>query len=194
MENIQEITEIINPKKSALVIWDVQKMLVNNIFNREEFLTNTKFLIAAAREKGVPIFFTKITPLPEQFESPAKKFFMKNRPRGFAFTPDGLDLAITPKEEDVVLNKNTASIFVGTNFELVMRNAGLSTVIFSGISTEIGVESSARDALNRGFFPVIVTDAVSSSNQDAHTRSLQNLKNMMVLLSANDLISLWKNG
>ncbi len=194
MENIQEIIEIVNPKRSALVIWDVQKMLVNNIFNREEFLTNTKFLIAAAREKGVPIFFTKITPLPEQFESPAKKFFMKNRPRGFAFTPDGLDLAITPKEEDVVLNKNTASIFVGTNFELVMRNAGLSTVIFSGISTEIGVESSARDALNRGFFPVIVTDAVSSSNQDAHTRSLQNLKNMMVLLSANDLISLWKNG
>ncbi len=194
MENIQEIIEIVNPKRSALVIWDVQKMLVNNIFNREEFLTNTKFLIAAAREKGVPIFFTKITPLPEQFESPAKKFFMKNRPRGFAFTPDGLDLAITPKEEDVVLNKNTASIFVGTNFELVMRNAGLSTVIFSGISTEIGVESSARDALNRGFFPVIVTDAVSSSNQDAHTRSLQNLKNMMVLLSANDLITLWKNG
>ena len=194
MENIQEITEIVNPKRSALVIWDVQKMLVNNIFNREEFLTNTKFLIAGAREKGVPIFFTKITPLPEQFESPARKFFMKNRPRGFAFTPDGLDLAITPKEEDVVLNKNTASIFVGTNFELVMRNAGLSTVIFTGISTEIGVESSARDALNRGFFPVIVTDAVSSSNQDAHTRSLQNLKNIMLLLSANDLISLWKNG
>lgn len=191
MDNIQEIREVIDPKKSAVLIWDVQKMLVDNIFNKEEFLTNTNRLIESARRKEVPIFFTKITPLPEKFESPARKFFIKNRPRRINFTPDGLALAIEPKDDDTVVNKNTASIFVGTNFELMMRNANLSTIIFSGIATEFGVESSARDALNRGFFPVIITDAVSSSDHDAHTRSLQNLKNMMVLLTSADLISIW---
>lgn len=191
MENIQEIRGIIDPKKSALVIWDVQKMLVNNIFNKEEFLANTNTLIMSARQKGAPIVFTKISPLPERFESPARKFFMKNRPRKLAFTPDGLDLAIEPQKDNIVLNKNTASIFVGTNFELLMRNANLSTIIFSGIATEYGVESSARDALNRGFFPVIVTDAVSSSDHEAHLRSLQNMKSMMVLLTSKDLASIW---
>lgn len=90
------------------------------------------------------------------------------------------------------MNKNTASVFVGTNFELVMRNAGLSTIIFSGISTELGIESSARDALNRGFFPVVVSDAVSPPDREAHQRSLQNLANTMVVVSTNELTTLWK--
>jgi nicotinamidase-related amidase len=192
MEITQELSEFLAPGKSALVIWDAQNMLVNNIFNKAEFLANAKSLIAAARTKGISIFFTKITPLPRQFESPARKFFMKTRPRNISFTPEGLTLAIEPQEGDSVLNKNTASIFIGTNFELVMRNAGLSTIIFSGIATEMGIESSARDALNRGFFPVVLNDAVSSSNQEAHQRSLQNLANMMVVLSTNELTTFWK--
>jgi len=192
MENTQQFAEFIEPTKCAVVMWDVQNMLVDKIFNKDEFLSNAKNLHSIATTKKVPVFFTKITPLPERFESPARKFFMKNRPRNIQFTPDGFNLVIKPLEGDIILNKNTASIFVGTNFELVMRNAGLSTIIFSGISTELGIESSARDALNRGFFPVVVRDAVSSSNREAHERSLQNLANMMLLLSTDELLALWK--
>ncbi len=191
MENIHELRGIIDPEKTVLVVWDVQKMLVNNIFNREEFLTCTKKLIDIARLKKIPIFFTKITPLPEKFESPARKFLMKLRQRAGDYSPEGLEFEIEPQKDDVVLNKNTASIFIGTNFELMMRNAGLSTIIFSGIATELGVESSARDALNRGFLPVIIADAVSSYNQEGHTRSLQNMKNMMILLTTDELTRLF---
>lgn len=192
MENMTEFSEILDIRKSALVIWDVQNMLVNNIFNKDEFLANTRSLIDAARLAGVPVFFTRITPLPERFESPARKFFMKRRPRGFTMTPESLNLAIEPREGDTVLYKNTASIFIGTNFELVMRNAALTTIVFSGISTEIGIESSARDALNRGFFPVVATDAVSSPSKEAHDRSLLNLANMMLLMQTRDVTDLWK--
>ena len=73
-----------------------------------------------------------------------------------------------------------------------MRNAGLSTIMFCGISTEIGIESSARDALNRGFFPVVINDAVSSPNREAHQRSLQNLATMVVVLSTKELTTFWK--
>ncbi len=191
MNDFQEISDIVNPAKSALLIWDVQKMLVNNIFNKEEFLASTKKVIACAKEKGVLTFFTKITPLPPAFESPARRFLMKNRATRPGFTPDGLELAIEPQQNDTIVIKNTASVFVGTNFELLARNAGLSTIIFCGIATEYGIESSARDALNRGFFPVIVTDAVSSSDRDAHDRSLLNLKKMIVLLSSDDLVNVW---
>lgn len=109
-------------------------------------------------------------------------------------SPDGFELAIDPTGDDLVMPKNTASIFIGTNFEQLMRNAGLTTVIITGIATEFGVESSGRDASNRGFFPVIITDAVSSYNQEAHYRSLENLKNMMILLKTEELIELWQEG
>jgi hypothetical protein len=83
----------------------------------------------------------------------------------------------------MVLNKNTGSIFVGTNFEYMVRNASLSSLVFTGIATEMGVESSARHALNPGFLPVIAKEAVSSSDRDAHLRSLANMGKLMPVLS-----------
>ena len=79
-------------------------------------------------------------------------------------------IAVDKKEEEIVITKHTMSIFIGTDFERMVRNAGITTIVFTGISTELGVESSARDALNRDFYPVIVSDAVSSSDKDAHAR------------------------
>jgi len=89
--------------------------------------------------------------------------------------------SIKPLNTDVVLEKFTASIFIGTNFENLMRNRGITTLIFTGIATEFGIESSARDASNRGFYPVVVSDCVSSKNKEAHERSLKNLDKIVIV-------------
>lgn len=102
------IREINKPEKTALVVWDVQKMLVERIFNKDQFLGNLSRLIEAARKRRIPIFFSKITPLPERFESAPRKLFF--RKRMMAFTPEGLELAIPPAQDDIVVPKNTASI------------------------------------------------------------------------------------
>jgi nicotinamidase-related amidase len=60
------------------------------------------------------------------------------------------------------------------------KDRNITTLIFTGIATEIGVESSARDAANRGFYPVIAEDCVSSADKDAHNRSLENMKKMFI--------------
>jgi nicotinamidase-related amidase len=192
MEITDELKEILDPNKTVLLVWDVQNMLVQNIFNKEPFLANLKSVILGAKERKVPVIFSKITLLPERFESAFRKYLRKNRPSSMKQIPNGLDLTIEPTDTDIVIPKNTASMFIGTNFEQLLRNAGIITIVITGIATEIGVESTARDAGNRGFFPVIITDAVSSSNQDAHNRSLENLKSMMILLKTEEIISRWK--
>ena len=53
-----------------------------------------------------------------------------------------------------------------------LRNAVIITVVFTGIATEFRIESSARDAFNRGFYSVVVSDCVSSPDKDGHNRSL----------------------
>ena len=186
-----ELKEILNPNKTAVLIWDVQNMLVQNIFNTEEFLGNTKKVISLAKEKNVPVIFSKITPLPERFESPVRKYFMKKRLLSFKPVPNGYDLTIEPTDLDIVIPKNTASMFIGTNFEQLLRNAGITTLVITGIATESGVESTARDAANRGFFPVIIGDAVSTFNQEIHLRSLENLKVLSIFLTAEELNLLW---
>jgi nicotinamidase-related amidase len=191
MEDNNELKGLLDPKHTALVVWDVQKAVVNSIFNKEEFLEANRKILSKARERGISVFFSKITPLPERFESPARKYFAKRRGKAFSFTPDGLELALETTPTDIILPKNTASIFVGTNFELYLRNAGLTTILFTGIATEMGVESSARDASNRGFFPVVLSDAVSSFNQEGHNRSLENLKSILAVLPSSELFAFW---
>ena len=187
----QEVRDILNPGRTALLVWDVQNMLVESIFNREEFLSNERKVISAARQKGVPVFFSRITPLPEKFDSPVRKFMVKRRNLALKQVPNSHDLTIEALKDELVIPKNTTSIFIGTNFEQVLRNGGISTILFTGIATEMGIESSARDAFNRGFYPVIISDAVSSMNEEAHRRSLENLKSLLIVLKADEVIGVW---
>ena len=73
----------------------------------------------------------------------------------------------------------------------MLRNAGIITVVFTGIATEFGVESSAWDAFNRGFYPVVVSDCVSSPYKDGHDRSLENMKNLITVINSKDLGDVW---
>jgi nicotinamidase-related amidase len=70
----------------------------------------------------------------------------------------------------------------------MMRNKGMTTLIFTGIATEAGIESSARDASNRGFYPVVASDCVSSMDKDAHERSLKNLAKTAVVTTSADIL------
>jgi len=189
-----EVNEIVEPSHTALVVWDVQNLLVDSIFNKEEFTRNINFLIESARKSKISIFYTAIEMLPLKYESSSRLYtYNKLMAKMLRYMPEKRDLtlAINTKEEEMVITKHTASIFIGTDFERMIRNAGITTIIFSGIATELGIESSARDALNRDFYSVIVSDKVSSSYKDAHMRSLQNMEIFLTVVSIDELASIW---
>ena len=75
----------------------------------------------------------------------------------------------------------------------MLRNAGIITVVFTGIATEFGIESSARDAFNRGFYSVVVSDCVSSPDKNGHDRSLENMKNLIPIINSKELENIWSN-
>jgi len=147
----------------------------------------------------MPVAYTLITPLPKGFVSSWNCFSMmkrfkiddvKNLPPFMAVGSKEREIpeTVKPQATDIVLEKHTASIFIGTNFEYMMRSRGITTLIFTGIATEFGVESSARDASNRGFYPVVVSDCVSSSDKEAHERSLKNLTKLLIVEKSRDIL------
>ncbi|MBV9179050.1 MAG: cysteine hydrolase [Nitrososphaeraceae archaeon] len=202
------IEEIMDPSHTALVVWDVQNMLVNRIFNKEEFTSNLSSVIDLARRANVPIFFTRIQMLPIRFESSARLYTLSklgfNR-IGKTPTKEELDFAIKPKQtyqqeqqelqegqqNETVIDKHTASIFIDTGFEHMLQSADIITVIFTGIATEYGIESSARDASSRGFYSVVVSDCVSSPDKEGHNRSLENMKKLITITSSKEIESIW---
>jgi len=192
------LKEIVKPDHSCLVVWDVQNGLVDRIFNKEEFMTNLKTLIEKLRGR-MPVVYTLITPMHRDFTSSWSYFSMMRRfgvddiNKLPSFMETGskereIPEMVQPKHTDIVLEKSTASIFIGTNFEYMMRNRNITTLIFTGIATEMGIESSARDASNRGFYPVVVSDCVSSLDKDAHERSLETMSKLFIVENSSTIL------
>jgi nicotinamidase-related amidase len=194
----ESLKEIVEPEHSCLVVWDVQNGLVDRIFNREEFMTNLKNFIEKLRGR-MPVFYTLITPMHRDFTSSWNYFSMMRRfnvddinklPSFMAIGSKEREIPemVQPEHTDIVLEKSTFSIFIGTNFDYMMRNHNVTTLIFTGISTEMGIESSARDASARGFYPVVVSNCVSSLDKDAHERSLKTMTKLFIVETADNIL------
>ena len=188
------IEEILNPTHTALVLWDVQRALTKMIFNTEEFSRNLNSIVELARNSKIPIFFTSIQTLSKRFESSAILYTFGKR--GFdrlyeQFTSEDMEFIIKPNQDEIVINKHTASIFIDTGFERMLRNAGITTIVFTGIATECGVESCARDAFNRGFYSVVISDCASSPYKDGHDRSIENMKNLITIINSKEINNVW---
>ncbi len=73
---------------------------------------------------------------------------------------------------DLRIMKRQWGAFYGTDLDLQLRRRGVQTIVLAGISTNIGVESTARDAFERGYHQVFVTDAMASPSAQAHEGTL----------------------
>jgi nicotinamidase-related amidase len=198
----ENLKEIVNPEHTALVLWDCQNGLVNKIFNREEFLENLKALLDAARRHKIPVVYTRITPLPAGYQSAygiyqaMKRFNVSDPAKIPVFmnlgSPEAeINVGLSPAEGEVTLNKHTPNIFFGTNFEQLMRFRGIQTILFTGIATEYGIEHSAREAAIRGFYTIIVSDCVSSSDKTMHEMALKIMLRMCLVLPSKDILKEW---
>jgi nicotinamidase-related amidase len=73
-----------------------------------------------------------------------------------------------PKEGDVVVTKRQWGAFYGTDLDLQLRRRGVTTIVLGGIATNYGVESTARDARERGYELLLVEDAMSARSAADH--------------------------
>ncbi len=197
----ENIEEILKPDHTVLVNWDVQNGLVNNIFNKDEFVKNVKKLTELARNKNIPVLYTKITPLPFQYMAPSgiysymKRFGVSDPSKLPVFmAPNSSESEIypdlAPEKEDYVINKNTASLFIGTNVDNMFKAAGIKTVIFTGIATEIGVESSVRDSGNLGYYTVVASDSCSSHSKEMHEAALKSMSTVSMVMDTKSIMEI----
>ena len=73
-----------------------------------------------------------------------------------------------PKDGDIVVTKRQWGAFYGTDLDLQLRRRGITTIVLGGIATNYGVESTARDAYERGYQLVLVEDAMSARSASDH--------------------------
>ncbi len=188
--------------RPALIVWDMQYGMAVQSFNFKDVVSNIRFLIDGAHASHVPVIYSQYTGLPYELMNnyliywAMKRGMDPKRPR----LPEGShdwqiieELTPSPDRGDVVLKKHTASLFVGTYFEGILHNLRINSLILTGVSTEIGIETTARHASCLGFIPIIARDAVGSPSKDLHEISLRVMSGMFELETTQNIIQKLQN-
>ena len=169
-----------NYSSSALVVWDMQYGIAPRAFNFDAIVANVKEMLETFHAAGRPVIYSQHTGLPYEYLSKTMIAFIQKRgldPREGSFLREGshdweILKELSPAKTDLVLRKFTGSFFVGTNLNQLLKNRGVDTLILCGVSTEGGIEGTARHAYYLGYFPVIAEDAVGSFDREAHEAAL----------------------
>jgi nicotinamidase-related amidase len=191
MSTIQHV----NYRSAALILWDMQNGIARRAFNFKQILENARLLLDAAHKHNLPTIYSQHTGLPSEYLSKYSIYSLGRRGMDPSkpFMVEGSDewkivSELTPSKGDLVMKKHTASFFVGTILEQILRSRNIETLILSGVSTEGGIEGTARHAAYLGFVPVIAQDAVGSFEQQPHEAMLAIMRRMFEVASATTII------
>jgi nicotinamidase-related amidase len=100
---------------------------------------------------------------------------------------------LRPQDDEIVVHKQRYSAFKGTNLDLVLRARGLETVVLSGVSTNVCVESTARDAFETDHYVCVCEDAVASWDGELHRATLRTVDARFgILATAQDIAAIWR--
>ena len=165
------MTEIlVNPKSTALVVIDLQKGIASQPTQphaAKDVVKNASLLARAFRERGMPVFLVHVVTSPgSMLRTTSDEQFVRPDPlpSGWSDLVPELDQHTT----DIVIAKRQWGAFYGTELELQLRRRGLDTIVLCGISTNFGVESTARFAYEFGFQQIFAEDAMASGSAEGH--------------------------
>lgn len=184
------------PEHAAIVVIDMQNDFVAdggmmgaegwNLQFAQEMAKRLPPLLETARSGGVRVIFVRSVYSTEHnhylsdvwMEQAARK-----RPGGYITIPGcaagswGADYceAVRPQPGDAVVTKHRYNAFINTDLDTILRANGIRTVVFTGVSTNCCVESTARDAFMRDYYVVLVDDATASYAETCHRAALQTI-------------------
>jgi nicotinamidase-related amidase len=173
------MNELINidKTKTALVVIDLQKGIVgvpSVPHPSGSVVTNAAKLAKAFRKNDMPVFLVRVTPSADgkdglQPVSDSKTQVNFQRPVDWAeIVPE-----LGPEPGDFVITKRQWGAFHGTELDLQLRRRRIETIVLCGISTNLGVESTARFAYEYGYQQIFVEDATSARSADEHHHTMK---------------------
>ncbi len=173
----------IDPRRSALLIIDVQRATWSDqdaelrpAYHRivgDVVLPNIARLQRACRSSGIEVIFTVI----ESLTLDGRDRSMDYKASGF-HVPKGsagarVPEVVAPSGDEIVLSKTSSGLFNSTNFDYLLRNMGIDSVLVAGVLTDQCVDITVRDGADRGYWMTCVADACAAESRERHDTALR---------------------
>lgn len=159
----------LNPATTALVLIDLQKGIVGRSlapYSGMEVADRAITLSRKLRQAGATIIFVRLLAsevLQLPVDSPTRDPHAPPPPPEASELLPQLDI----QPSDLVITKRQWGAFYGTELDQQLRRRGIRTIVLGGIATNIGVESTARAAFDRGYELVFVEDVMTTVSVEA---------------------------
>ena len=185
-------------RKTALVIIDMQRdflepggfgeTLGNDVSQLARAVAPCAAVLKAARETGMLIIHTREGHLPDLSDAPPAKI-ERGTPSLRIGDPGpmgrilirgekGHDLidALAPRDGEIVIDKPGKGAFYATNFGDVLKLHGIANLLVCGVTTEVCVHTTVREANDRGYRCVVLADCCASYFPEFHEMGLKMIK------------------
>jgi nicotinamidase-related amidase len=156
--------------RQALLIMDVQQMIVGRVADRAEALLDTLTRAAeAARSHGIPVIYVTVGFRPGAPEiSPRNKIFSATRMGGVDEAMTRIHPAVAPHDGDIEVVKKRVSAFAGSDLQMVLRAQEVDTLVLTGIATSGVVLSTLRQAADLDYRLTVLRDGCLDGDDEVH--------------------------
>ena len=205
----------VNPDKTALLIVDMQHQFISRdgldaqvakekgmfeqwayFFDRIDNLTipNNKKLLEFFRTNQLEVTFGRIAC---HHKDGRDRSPVQRRPGWnnilLPIGDPGAEMVeeLKPLDDEIVVNKTTDSVLSGTNYEFLLRNMGIETVVCTGVVTDQCVASTVRSLADAGFEVILVEDACAAATQQLHDAEIMIMNQIYCqVMSTDEVIDL----
>lgn len=155
---------------AALVVIDLQKGLaaIQTVHPMADIIDRSARLARAFRERDLPVVLVNVAGRPSG----------RTQAGGgnFPVSPDWAELVdeLDQHPTDHLVTKHSPGAFIGTNLDSYLRSRNVTQIFLTGVSTNSGVEATARSAYDFGYNVAVVIDAISDRDLALHNDRVEN--------------------
>lgn len=175
---VTDTTLALDPATTALVLIDLQRGIVaaNTFPNASsDVVARASRLAAACRTAGVTVVLVHVDPGPTGLLFPSPQADQPRPPTRPAADFAELMPELGRQPGDVVVTKHQPNAFYATDLEVQLARRRIRTIVLGGISTNVGVEATARAAHERGFEQVFVPEVMAAREPDLHEHTVRRI-------------------
>lgn len=162
------------PASSALLIMDFQRGIVERAPDAEALLARTSRAIESARKRGICVAYVRVAfedadvaamPARNKMAEAIASYgdFIRSQSPATQIHPD-----VAPHADEIVVRKTRVGWFTTTDLDAQLRRRGITTLVLAGIATSGVVLSTVREAADRDYGLIVLSDACADSDPVVH--------------------------